>query len=341
MSKIANPWNFVYSSIDPLSAVAGTNADAGEAGDIIRALIPFGDDYLIFGCANSIFLLDGDPVSGGSLDEIDNSTGIYGPWAWCKDGKGNLYFWGSGGLYKMSGGRGRPENISAGHLPKWVTDWVADPSTYRIVLAFDPFRNGITVSRTTLSDGTNLNYWYDFKTQGFFPETYPNVCGPFCAHFYDADLAARRRTLYGCNDGYIRYFEDTAKNDDVGASDTAISSYVTFPIEHLAQDDDREGRLNSLTVELAGGAAGGDFGDTDGVSYEYHKGKDAETVLEDIRDGATAFASGTLSGTGRKNRIRTRLRGAWFGLKFFNSTASETWSINKVFGSIKEIGRVK
>ena len=393
MSKVANPWNFIYASTDPLSAVAGTNADAGEAGDIIRALVPFGDDYLIFGCANSIFLLDGDPVSGGSLDEIDNSTGMYGPWAWCKDGEGNLYFWGSGGLYKMSGGRGRPENISTGRLPKWVNDWAADPATHRIVLAYDSFRNGITISRTTLDSGTNLNYWYDFRTQGFYPETYPTACGIFCSHFYDADSATRRCTLYGGNDGYIRKFLDTVKNDDVGTTDRQISSYATWPIEHLAEDNDKEGKLTSLTIELAGGGAGGDFGDTDEVDYEIHVADDAETCLQKIKDGDTAFTSGTLSGTGRKARIRTRVRGAYLGLKLYNvitttawatatdyavddlvvysnieyvcivahtseagggtheepdtnttdwtATTAQTWVINKIYGDVRETGKIK
>ena len=226
----------------------------------------------------------------------------------------------------MSGGRGRPENISAGRLPKWVDDWAADPTTHRIVLAYDPFRNGVTISRTTLDGGANLNYWYDFRTQGFYPETYPNACGVFCSHFYDADSAARRCTLYGGNDGYVRKFLDAAKNDDVGTTDMQISSYATWPIEHLAEDNDKDGKLTSLTIELAGGGTGGDFGDTDEVDYEIHVADDAETCLEKIKNGDTAFTSGTLSGTGRKARIRTRVRGAYLGLKLYNMITTTAWA---------------
>ncbi|GAG92091.1 unnamed protein product, partial [marine sediment metagenome] len=179
MAKVSNPFDWKYGSTDPLSAVAGNNVDAGEIGDIVRALIPYGDDFLVFGCADSIHILDGDPAFGGSIDELSNITGMFGPWAWCRDEDGNLYFWGSGGLYKMAGGRSKPLNISQGHLPKWVDDWAVAPATHRVVLTYDPSRNGIIISRTTLDDGTNLNYWYDLKTEGFYPETYPTNCGIF------------------------------------------------------------------------------------------------------------------------------------------------------------------
>lgn len=331
MSKIGFPFNFLYGTNDPMSAVAGTNADAGELGDIVRALIPFGDDFLVFACANSIHLLDGDPVSGGSIDELDNETGIFGPRAWCIDGVRNLWFYGTGGLYKMTGGRTKPINISQSHLPKLVTDWAAVPGTHRVVLTYDPFRNGIIISRTTLADGTNLNYYYDFKTEGFYPETYPTACGIFSSAYYDSDVATTKGLVLGCNDGYIRNFYDADKNDDIGTTNRQISSYVTWPIEHLAEDNDKEGKLTSLTVELAGGGSGGDFSDTDEVDFALYKGDDAETVLEAIKDGDAPFTSGTLSGTGRKARIRTRVRGAWLGLKFYNLITTTDWATATVY----------
>lgn len=343
MSKVADPWNWVYASADPLTAVSGQSADAGKIGDIINALIPYGDDFLIFGCANSIYLLDGDAAAGGSIDQISDSTGIFGADSWCKDSEGNLYFWGSGGLYKMMGGRSKPQNISQGNIPKWVDDWAADANLHKIVLSYDPFRNGIIISKNTIADGTNLNYWFDLKLEAFFPETYPEECAIFSSLLYDSDASATRGLIVGCYDGYLRGFIDTAKDDDIGATDEAISSYVVLPMVRLGiqENADVEGKLTSLTIELAGGASGGAYGDTDGVSYEYHIGDDAETVMEDIKDGATAFASGTLSGTGRQSRIRTRARGRWLGIKLYNSTTAETWAVNLISGEIKPAGRIK
>ncbi|KKK83884.1 hypothetical protein LCGC14_2788900, partial [marine sediment metagenome] len=71
MSKVADPFDWVYSSTDPLTAVAGNSADAGEIGDIVRALIPYKDDYLIFGCASTIWVLTGAPAASGEIDEVD------------------------------------------------------------------------------------------------------------------------------------------------------------------------------------------------------------------------------------------------------------------------------
>ena len=393
MSKISFPFNFLYGLADPMTAVAGTNANAGELGDIIRALIPFGDDFLIFACANSIHLLDGDPAAGGSIDELDNKTGIFGPWAWCIDGLGDLWFYGTGGLYKMVGGRSKPVNVSQSHLPQLVDTWAALPGTHRVVLTYDPYRNGIIISRTTMDGGANLNYWYDLRTEGFYPETYPTACGIFSSHYYDSDATATKGLVLGCNDGYIRNFYNADKNDDIGTTNRQISSYVTWPIQHLTEDNDKEGKLTSLTIELAGGGAGGDFGDTDKVDYEIHVADDAETCLEKIKDGDTPFTSGTLTGTGRKARIRTKVRGAYLGLKLFNTitttawatatayavddlvvysnieyicivahtseagggtheepdtnttdwtaTIAQTWAINRVFGDVKPVGRIK
>ena len=343
MSKTGDPWNWVYASTDPLTAAAGNNADAGETGDIIRALIPYKDDYLIFGCASTIWVLTGDPAMGGKVDEVDLTVGMFGANSWCFDGDGNLYFWGTAGIYKIPLGFRNVENLTEISLPDLVSDEDVNPTTHRITMGYDRKRHGILICITKLSDGSNSNYWYDIKLGGFFPESYPDECGPYSLFYYAANDNDYADLLVGCKDGYIRKFESAAagKDDDTGGSTDPISSYAVWPIQHLTEDNDKEGRLTSLTIELAGGAAAGAFSDTDGVSYEIHVGDDAETVIEDIRDGATAFTSGTLSGTGRKARIRTRVRGAYLGIKFLNSTASETWAVNRIFGTIIPAGKIK
>jgi len=340
MSKVGDIFNWVYGSTDPLTAVAGNNTDAGEIGDIIRALVPYGDDYLVFGCAGSIHILTGDPAFSGQIDEIDNTTGIFSPWSWCRDDGGNLYFFGTNGVYVMEGGRSRPRNISEGYLPKLVDDWAVDPSLHRVVLTYDPLNHGIIITRVTLADGTNLNYFFDLKTQSFYPETYPTACGFFCGLYYPSDTPANRGLVLGCNDGYIRKHLRTAKDDDTGATDTAISSYFTLEMLDLnEQADNKAGKLTSLTFELGGGASSGTFSDSDGCSFDIHVADDAETCLEDIKDGATPIHTGTLSGTGR-TRVRTRIRGKWLGIRFYNATASQTFVVNSVSADIRPAGNI-
>lgn len=343
MSKIGDPWNFSYSATDALSAVAGNNADAGEIGDIVRAIIPYKDDFLIFACASSMWYLRGDPMSGGSIDSFDETVGIFGANSWCIDNAGTFYFWGTGGIYfsEIQGGVITKPNLLTGlNLPQIIKDEGVDPSTHRICMGYDRKHLGLVIIITKISDGTNSNYWYDLRTQGFFPESCPKECAGYSVFNYQANNEDYSGLLIGCKDGYIRKFDDTAKDDDIGVSDEAIDSYCTI-IQPLGDNEEKEGKLTSLTITTAGGASGGDFSDTDGVSYEYHKADNAETVLENIIDGDTAFSSGTLSGTGRQNRIRKKLRGAYLGLKLYNNTANETWAVEKITGEIKPAGKIK
>ncbi len=342
MSRQLNPFDFAYIANDAQTPVAGTNADAGKIGDIPRALIPFHDDYLIFANASSIHYLQGDPAAGGELHSIDDYTGIFGATSWCFDKVGDLYFFGTDGLNRIKRGGIFVESISQLSLPKLISDEAADPTTHRIVLGFDKRRNGIVIGVTLLSDGSNSDYFYNILSNGFFPESYPNECGAYSMLYYPSNTETNADLLLGCKDGYLRNFKDSAKDDDKGASDQAISSNVLMPVQDLSpDDDDGQGRLSSTTIETAGGASGGAFGDTDGVTIEIHVAEDPETLVENVRDGATALHSKTVSGTGRKKRIRTRARGKWLGVVLKNTTASETWALGKLSTKSKTAGRIK
>ena len=388
MSRVAAPFDWLYGVDDPMSAVAGNNADAGQCPDIVRCLISFHDDYLIFGCASTIWILRGDPVAGGSLDNLSDTTGIFGANSWCFDDDRNLYFWGSGGLYQIKSDFSGIRNLTEMVLPDIINDEAADPSTHRITMGYDKKRHGIVVAITVLATGVNSNYFYSFKTRGFYPESYPEECGPYSIFYYDANDTTYADLLVGCKDGYIRKYLRTAKDDNIGNTTEAIDSYVTYPITALG-DIDINGKLNELVFDLGGGGEGGDFSDTDSVSWKLYRGNAAETVLEKMKattawaDGTNyvigdlvtyndleyicivahlsatgaatheepdtntidwnraAFTIGSVAGTGRKNKIRPRMKGAFMGLKAFNSTASETWAINRVLYNLKEGGRVR
>ena len=338
MSRTANPFDWLYGADDPMSAVAGNNADAGQCPDIIRSLISFHDDYLIFGCASTIWILRGDPVAGGSLDNLSDTTGMFGSDSWCFDDDRNLYFWGSGGIYKIEANFSGITNLTETLLPDIIDDEAADPTTHRITMGFDKKRHGLNICITVLATGVNSNYFYSFKTRGFFPESFPEECGAYSLFYYDANDTTYADLLVGCKDGYIRKFLRTAKDDDTGVGTEAISSYAAYPITPMAEED-TEGKLAEMVFDLSGGAADGTFSDTDGVTYSLFKGDDAETVLEDIIDGADAFKTAALTGTGRKNKIRPRMRGTYMGLKLENSTASQTWSMNKVLFNTRRAGK--
>ena len=344
MARQGDPWDWNYVANDAQSPVAGHNADAGELGDIITALIPRKDDYLIFGCVHSIWVLRGDPASGGSLDEVSLATGIFGANSWCFDAEDNLYFWGSNGIYLLpvsAGGIGIPQNLTSNIIPNIVAEISADPTVHRITMGYDRERHGIVIAVTNRSNGTNQNYWLDLRTKGFFPETYPAACGIFSMHFLESNSPSYRKLLLGCNDGYVRKFDDTVKDDDIGATDTAISSYVVLGPAVLASDPHKQARITDSTIIAAGGASSGAYSDTDGFNLSFYRGKEPETVLEDIEDGATAFYTVAVTGTGRKTRIRTKISGNALAVKIHTTASSQTWGFEKFIANFKEIGKVR
>lgn len=345
MSRQNHPFDFNYASNDAQTAVAGNNADAGELGDIITALIPHKDDYLVFGCGSQIWFMAGDPAAGGSLNELDLTTGIYGAQSWCFDNAGNLYFWGTNGIYRTAI-PGTPENISRVHLPNLVKDEAVDSSTHRITMAYDPRRSGILITITKFSDNSHSNYFFDLATQGFFPESSATTdCAIYSQLFYQGDAPDYRRLLVGCSDGYVRYFDEDTESD-VAADDTAtaINAYCTWGPLKLAKDEDYYGILSALEVITAGGASGDTYQeDSDNVSYNIFVADTAEELLEKLAANTDYRVTGTITAPGRPKggKIRKRFRGMYLGIRLWNSAAAQTWSVNKMIGTVKQGGKFK
>lgn len=343
-ARQANPWDFAYLSVDAQAAVKGGSSDAGEIGDSVTALTPYKDDFLVFGCANTMWYLAGDAREGGSILELDLTTGMYGPKSWCFDGDGNFWFWGTNGLYKTAI-PGKPICISEIRLPDLVKDEAVDSSIYRIVLAYDRRRVGILVTITKLSDGSNSNYWYDLRTEGFFPETYPDECGVYSAVYYEATDPAYRKLILGCSDGFIRFFDETEENDDAGASgNTAIDSYATFGPIPMASDPKLTGKLIGLNcITAGGGLSGGNQTDSDDITYDVWVANSAEEILEKLYADTNPNIAGTITAPGRRRGgdIRKKIKGVYMGIKLQNDTAAETWALEQLLIDLKQSGRLK
>jgi len=321
MSRQGDPFDYAYVANDAGSPVAGgENPDVpGQVGDIIRALIPFGKDYLLVGCATTIWAFSGDPAEGGSLNAIDETVGIFGANSWCLDGEDNLYFWGTGGIYMMQAGLTVVNNLTRISLPDLIGDEAADPSTHRITMAYDRKRYGIVICVTKLSDGTNSNYFYSLNpvTKGFYPESYPEECGAYSLFYYDANSTGYRDLLVGCKDGYIRKFNPTAKSDDIGVTTEAISSHVTLGPLKLA-DENRE-------------------------AYKVFVGRTAGTVAEKMVANTSPKVSGTFQATGRPRgqTKKQKARGVFAAIRLENTTADQTMSFDRLVVKTVRKGRVK
>jgi hypothetical protein len=227
------------------------------------------------------------------------------------------------------------ENITKFSLPEIIKDITPDPSIHRITMGFDPTRFSIVIAITNINGGANNNFWLDLRTLGIFPESYPIDAAIMCQHFYNADDDDYRKLVVGGYDGYIRYFDTASKNDDTGDTDSAISSYVVLGPYPFNSVPGVEGKLLNSFVTLGGGASGGAMTDSDGVRLDFYKGDDAETVLEDIMDGAASFLSVAFTGTGRKTKIQTKMKGTWGAIKCSTVASSQTWAIENIIGEIK------
>ena len=336
MSKVANPFDWAYGANDSLSAVAGGNSRAGELGDIIRALVPYQDEYLLFGCANSIWALRGDPADAGSLTPLNTTIGIFGNSSWEFDAAMNLYFVSKNGIHRIPYGFGPVETLSRFVLPNLIEDTELDPTVHRVTMEYDRIREGMLISITTIDSGENVGYWYDLKTQGFYPEDYPDVCGVYSMYFHNANDDSYRTLLVGCTDGYIRKFDASTTNDTTTNGTSAISSYMTLPLMEVEQDDNNL-RLNNIVVTTAGGETDGSASDTTSVDVEIYKGEDPESILEAIEDGDSPLHDVTITGPGMANRIRRRAQDRALGIRLSNDAASSTWAIEKISANIEEV----
>jgi len=318
MSRQANPYDWLYGSNDQQSAVAGTDNVLGFIGDIPTCFIPFENDYMIVGCAHQIEMFRGDPCTGGSLDKIYTSDGIFGPKSYCFDGYGNLYFAGTGGIYRIEVGTTSPVPLTNTRIPK-LLDGV-DRDTHRITMGYDRQKHGIVISILNIALNTSVNYWYDIRTKGIFPETY-NV-GVSSQEFYDANSSTYNQLAIGCSDGYLRYFkQDSYSDQSDGDINQAIDSEVVYgPLMIADGNSTKESILNSTAICLGTG--------TTNANYDIYVNKSAEELIDDL--GNSGITRGTLVAGGRQNDVRSRARGKVMAIKIGNSTAEKTFAIERI-----------
>jgi hypothetical protein len=332
MSRSGVHDDFDYSQKDPAAAVVGNASLAGQVGAPIRALIPWRDDVLIFGCDRSLWKMVGDIAAGGSIQMITDAVGVWGPNAWTTDANGSIYFMGESDLYRLEPGGGI-KNLSATRIHKFLSD--LDRSNDTVILQWDTTRQGCWVfctrpepaSPTVTTPSPHL--WYDARTDSFWQIQIPRGYDPTAAVGYDGDGSGDRAVMMGNRGGYVQKFDDAALAD-VG---TAISSYVYIgPITPAG--DIRQAKCNGLDFILGDYPAGYDADDWN-LDWTLQVGKDAKSALSSPDETRT----GTISTAGEQRPMGLRAGGSTFMLKMANSTHKTFWSMDRVVGRFLVAGR--
>jgi len=323
MSRDGDPtdWDYGIPGDDVGRAVAGMNSDAGEIGEFITALIPHNDDYLVFGCSNSLWVLRGDPGYDGQIDNLSREVGIIGPSAWCKSPVGEIVFLSRDGLYVLSpGAESPPTPLSRTKLPQELLD--IDPDLYTVTMAYDIRDQGIHLYVTPEDPKGNMYHWWiDWEYKSFWPmDTNPDY-EPTALYSFKSNIAAETAVLLGSRDGYIRrYFQSLGTDEGDG-----IKSYVVYGPISLGGSSYMDGTLAEISCTL--GARSG------GVYWFVHVADSAELTLD-----AQTIARGLWrSGVNLTNRPMAR--GAYMNLLLHGSYITSPWAVEEINAVIQRNGR--
>ena len=319
----AYDWDYGADPFDPQRAIAGNNSKAGIPGEIIRALAPHTDSYLVMGCENSLWVMRGDPGGNGVLANLSSRIGIVSARAWCHGPNGATIFLTKDGIYGLAPGGGQfPESLSRGALPDEMRDIDIEGST--ILLAFDMRDRGVHIISTP-SLGKGQHWWFDWETKTYWPvEFEDNTVQPRSILEYETTAPETSGVWFGDSKGVIRRFRRERIHDE----DKYIANYIWVGPIRPAGDEYAEGIIAEIVGALA--TLSGP------VSWELWSGNTAE---EAFRSGQN-IASGTFSETGVNFTEHPRARGAAVWIKLTAPTPISPWAMEKLTIAIEPSGRL-
>lgn len=321
MSKVGDPLDFDYApdQADLATAAVALNlSDLGYIGDVVTALIPYNDDLLIVGGDSSIYVVRGDPTSGGEVDRISDVTGIAFGQAWCKDPYGNVYFFGSKpGIWMMQGGAGIPRRISQPIEPR-LED--LDTGALIIRLIWDDRLQTVNVYLTeSAAPAATTHFIWDYRANAWWPDVFANTNhNPLCCVAYDGNDADDRVVLLGCWDGYVRALDPDATTDDGTniASSVLIGPILTQELDEMLLKD-----IQFVLAEASGT-----------VTWEILAADTAEAAIS-----ASARASGT-AGAGRNPTQPIRVADHAIYIKI---SATTRWAMEAIRAKFAGRGKVR
>ena len=326
MSAVGDATDFDPDSASPGASVWGSKSEnIGEISDPIIAIAPSIDNRLIISTSNYIYAMTGDPLwDGTQLVSISTEVGFIGPDAWCYGPNRVLYFMGPNGLYALAPNEfniTQTNRLSSGKLDKTFKD--LDLSSSACKLVYDNVNHGVHIFLTPANQSTDKrsHYFYDSRTNSFWPMEYPGVIGPTYVMDFQSPNPEANKILLGGFDGHIRSFSSSAQDDD----GTIIDSHVW--IGPISLSSTQEVKLTEMLAILDE--------QTPGLSYEVY----AADTVEQAKSGTPIF-SGRWNG-GRNNYVRTRARGAAIFIKLLDGTKQDPWAMERLAATLAVAGRAR
>ena len=323
-----NPFDLDLSTdIDDIRmAISSQTSLAGEVGDAIVAFIPYKNIYLLFGCAESIWILRGGSTGGGTISNLSYETGIFSPDSFCWDNNGNLYIIGMNGFYKIPNGAATSEtafdSISDRLTPGLFSGLKLNRLTDRVVMGFDKERNSIEVA-ISMQDGMwSVCYCYDIANDALFPDSFNAIHTPTSFLYVNSPVTGVGGLLIGNQDGYIRRFDDETKTDD-GLEINSFSLFGPISIANFVRAD---AKIRAIQVELSDGC--------DGLQWGLYSATTAQELVGKIKRETVAFSNAVKNGIfttgGRQDLIDDKLSGEYIGILFKNKTINTSWGLEAI-----------
>ncbi len=309
MSRVSDPTDFNYFPLaqDATQPIAGNNSTLGLVGDVVTGLVPIGDDVLVCGCDHTLWQFTGDPMAGGSIDNISWTIGMAWGNAWCIGPDGTLFFFSNKmGIYSIVPGQ-KPQRMSQqidGDLAS------VDTGLNIIRLQWDDVWQGfhVWISLASAAAAT-MHFFYENRTGAWWKDVFgDNNLNPLCCVTYDGNLSGDRASLIGSWDGFVRTPTPANGSDD---GIPIASSVVVGPLLTKDMDDVLLKDLQAI-LGLASGP----------VSYAVYVGATAEIALASV-----PVATGTWSIPGRNFNTHVRRSGHAVWIKL---TATSQWSMEAI-----------
>lgn len=232
-------WDFGAPTRTLTRAVSLGSTLLGAVPDRVTGFIPYDNDNAIILADGSLWRLSGDPgqpLGGARLDRISAVVGGAFGRAWCIDTWGRIWFVGrKGGLWIMAGLGSTPQRVSIGRIEKRLA--AVNQFTHYFRLDYDYGQGGIVVAVMPFGSTSSPIEHYlvelvDDQDAAFWPDKIADPQKQMTALLVaDGDDPNDRKLLIGCQDGFIRFMDPTAADDD----GTPVESFCRMGPFHLGE----------------------------------------------------------------------------------------------------------